>query len=218
MSEQSPTQPAPSWDSPRSPDLGKFWTAPNMLSLLRVVLAVPIMYLVLVDGSLLWLLVLFLLAIASDYFDGFLARWLGSVSDWGKVLDPLADKIGGSLVILGLVIRGSLPVWLLLLIIVRDVLIVMGGIFLGRRTGLVVMSLWSGKVAVTTIAITAIAALLHADPPVMQFCIWTTTVVLLYSFVRYIGRFVSLRRAGRLSTTMASQDEAGSATIAGDIV
>jgi CDP-diacylglycerol--glycerol-3-phosphate 3-phosphatidyltransferase len=191
MSEKSAKEKG-SW-----PDLGRFWTVPNMMSLFRLVLALPIAYLVLIDGSLLWIFALFLLAVTTDYFDGRVARWSHTVSDWGKVLDPLADKIGGGLVILALALRGSLPAWFVALVLVRDALIVLGGVMLGRRTGLVVMSMWWGKIAVTAVAVTALAALLHADPPVLQFCIWTATALLVYSFLRYIVHYVRLRRAPR---------------------
>ncbi len=177
------------------PDLGRFWTVPNMMSLFRLVLTFPIAYLVLIDGPLLWIFGLFLLAVATDYFDGRVARWSHTVSDWGKVLDPLADKIGGGLVILALALRGSLPAWFVALVLVRDALIVLGGIMLGRRTGFVVMSMWWGKIAVTAVAVTALAALLHADPPVLRFCIWTATTLLVYSFLRYVVHYLRLRRA-----------------------
>ncbi len=177
------------------PDLGRFWTVPNMMSLFRLVLTFPIAYLVLIDGPLLWIFGLFLLAVATDYFDGRVARWSHTVSDWGKVLDPLADKIGGGLVILALALRGSLPGWFVALVLIRDALIVLGGVMLGRRTGFVVMSMWWGKIAVTSVAITALAALLHADPPVLEFCIWTSTALLVYSFLRYAVFYLRLRRA-----------------------
>lgn len=190
----------PSFQSPTTPQLGKFWTFPNMLSLFRFVLALPMGYLILIDQDnryLLPILVLFLIAAATDYFDGRLARWSHTVSDWGKVLDPLSDKFSATVVVLALVIRGSLPVWFFVLIAVRDLLIVLGGIYLGRRTGLVLMSIWSGKVAVTGVAITALAGLLRADPEILQFCIWATTALMIYSFIRYIFRFVQLHRKAR---------------------
>ena len=162
-----------------------------------MVLAVPISYLVLVDGRLFWIFILFLLAVASDYFDGRVARWSDTVSDWGKVLDPLADKIGGGLVLLALALRGSLPWWFLGLVLGRDLLIVLGGILLGRTTGLVVMSMWWGKAAVTAIAVTALAALLNADPPVMKFCLVGTSGFLVYSFLRYMGLYFRLARRTR---------------------
>lgn len=197
---------------PGWPELGKFWTFPNVLSLLRLVLTFPIAYLVMVDGPLLWVFSLFLLAIATDYFDGRVARWSRTVSDWGKVLDPLADKVGGGLVVLALAIRGSLPAWFVALLLLRDALLVLGGVVLGRRTGLVVMSMWWGKVAMTAVALTALAALLRADPPVLQFCIWATTVLLLYSFFRYVVHYVRLLRMPQLQRDLYAEiARAGSA-------
>ena len=173
-------------------ELGKFWTFPNTLSLARIIILIPVAYLILVDGSLLWILSLVALAIASDYFDGRLARWSQSVSEWGKVLDPFADKVGGGLVVAVLMIKGSLPVWYLIVILARDLLIMLGGEVIIRRSGVVVMSLFSGKIAVTSISITVLAALLLADPPIMQFCLIVSTVILAYSFLRYFARFVRL--------------------------
>ncbi|MCZ6704701.1 MAG: CDP-alcohol phosphatidyltransferase family protein [Bacteroidetes bacterium] len=175
-------------------ELGKFWTIPNVLSLARIIILVPVAYLILVDGSLLWILSLVALAIASDYFDGRLARWSHSVSEWGKVLDPFSDKIGGGLVVAALMIKGSLPVWYLIVILTRDLLIMLGGELIIRRSGIVVMSLFSGKIAVASISITVLAALLLADPPVMQFCLVASTVILAYSFLRYFARFVTLMK------------------------
>ncbi len=175
-------------------DLGTFWTAANMLSLCRVVLIAPITYLILVNGPLAWLMGLILLAMVTDWFDGRIARWSHTVSDWGKVLDPLADKLMATAVTLALVVRGALPLWFLLLIVVRDAVIVYGGVLVTRRTGKVYMSIMSGKLAVSALAVTVVAALLRADPPVMNFCVLATTALLLYSFVRYILRGIEVAR------------------------
>ena len=176
--------------------LGRFWTVANLLSVLRLVLVVPITYLILVDGPLSWVFGLILLALMTDWFDGRVARWSRTVSEWGKVLDPLADKVAGAAVVLALVVRGALPLWFLGVLIGRDLIIVLGGVVLARRTGQVVMSVWMGKVAVTALAITVLAALLRADEPVLAACLWITTGLLLYSFVLYAVRFARLIRRG----------------------
>ena len=163
----------------------------------RLVIILPVFWLIMQDGPLWWIMMLVLLAIATDYFDGRVARWSHSVSDWGKVLDPLADKIGGGMVVAALVFNGSLPYWFLAVLATRDLCILAGGALLKHRTGRIVLSLWSGKVAVTGVAITSLAALLKADPPVLEFCIWVTVGLLAYSFFRYFIRFFSLLRAGR---------------------
>lgn len=191
--------------------LGKFWTIANALSILRLILVVPITYLILVDGPLSWLFGLILLALMTDWFDGRVARWSRTVSEWGKVLDPLADKVAGAAVVLALVVRGTLPLWFLGVLVGRDLIIVLGGVVLARRTGHVVMSAWTGKVAVTALAVTVLAALLRADDPVLMFCVWVTTVLLLYSFLLYAIRFARLMRRGRMSED-GEADGAGGAS------
>lgn len=182
------------------PNLGKFWTLANVLSMVRLVIVLPAVWLIFKEGSLFWIMTLVLLAIATDYFDGRVARWSHTVSSWGKVLDPLADKIAGGLVVLALVARGALPIWFLAFILIRDLVIFIGGIYINRRTGQVPSSLWSGKVAVTAIAVTVLAAILRADPEIMEFCLYATTGLLAYSFLRYIFRFAAVVSRGMRGT------------------
>ena len=174
--------------------LGTFWTLANLMSLLRAVLAVPVGLLILRDASTEWILGLILLAGLTDWLDGNIARWSKSVSTWGKVLDPLCDKVAILIISLALVVSGELPLWFALLVVVRDLLIVLGSFVLTRKIGEVQMSIRSGKVAVTAMALTILAALLRADDPVMSFCIWGTVILMAYSFSLYIARFVSLIR------------------------
>ncbi len=183
------------------PDLGRFWTAANVLTLFRAALIGPIAVLVYRGESFGWIMGLILFAIATDFLDGKIARWSGTVSEWGKVLDPTADKLAAAAVTLALVLRPAelgpaLPVWFVACVILRDTVIAVGGLIQTRKLGYVMMSLWSGKVAVTALAITILAALMRADLPVLMACIWTTTVLLAYSLVRYLHRFALVMRLG----------------------
>jgi CDP-diacylglycerol--glycerol-3-phosphate 3-phosphatidyltransferase len=187
--------------------LGRFWTIPNLLSLVRLILVVPVVYLILEEGSLVWLFGLLLLLLMTDWFDGRVARWSKSVSDWGKVLDPLADKVAAAAIVLALVVRDSLPLWFLSVIVARDSAIVLGGVVLARRTGQVVMSVWMGKVAVTALSFTVLAALMRADAPILNFCIWVATGLLVYSFILYAIRWVRLMRTGSLPEDIMSSTE-----------
>ncbi len=174
--------------------LGTFWTLANMLSILRIVLVLPISYMIVEDAPIRWTLSLIFVAIGTDWFDGTLARWSHTVSEWGKVLDPIADKIAASAVVLSLVIKGSLPAWFLALVLGRDILIVLGSAIAAHRLNRVLMSIWVGKVAVFALSLTVLAALLKADPPVMQISIWITSVLFIYSFLLYAVRYISIFR------------------------
>lgn len=184
-----------------------------MLSLIRLVLVVPITYLILVDGSLPLLFSLFFLAVVTDFFDGRVARWSHTVSSWGKVLDPLADKAAAGMVTLALVIRGTLPVWFVGLIVARDVVIFLGGVILARRTGRVPASMWWGKVAVAVLAVTVLVALLKADQPVLDGFIWATSGLLVFSFILYLIRFLRLYRTGKVSPRLDLQRGGGSTPV-----
>lgn len=180
--------------------LGRFWTAANVLSLLRLVATLPLAYLIAVQGSAAWIWGLLLFAVMTDYFDGKVARWSGTVSDWGKVLDPIADKIGGGLVLLACALKPDeprIPLWFPLALFVRDAVLVGGAYLLGKRAGHVVMSVWTGKVASAALALIVFAVILRADPPVLDGLVWFTVALLAYATLVYIVRFARLMRSRR---------------------
>ena len=176
------------------PRLDKFWTLANLLSILRAVLAVPICILILQEGDALLIAGLLVVAGATDWLDGKVARWTGTVTEWGKVLDPIADKVAVLAVGGALVIAGLLPLWLVAAVAVRDLLILSGGTLIRRSSGEIQTSMWIGKVAVTAMGITMLAAVLRADPPIMAFCLWATAALMVLSFLQYLVRFVRLRQ------------------------
>lgn len=175
-------------------DPGPFWTIPNAISLLRLGLAVPVAVLIVRDGPFAWLFGLTLAAIVSDWVDGWLARWTETVSEWGRILDPLADKVGAAVVLGALFVAGKIPPWFFGLVIGRDLLILLGGTYLVKTTGRVVASNRTGKAAAAALAFTVLMAILDADPEPMRLTLQGTAVLLLLSIVQYVYRFFQLRR------------------------
>jgi len=106
---------------------------PNLLSLLRLVLVPAIIWLIVRQqfGAAFWV---FVVAGLTDALDGLLAKRLGAVSRLGSYLDPLADKalLVGIYVTLGM--TGALPLWLVLLVVFRDVVIVGGALLVHALT------------------------------------------------------------------------------------
>jgi len=101
------------------------WNLPNLITVVRILLAPLFIWLLLSDagqdGGLRWAAaVLFIIAIATDGIDGAIARRRGLVTDLGKLLDPIADKVltGGALVCLS--ILGELPWWVTIVILLRE--------------------------------------------------------------------------------------------------
>ena len=107
------------------------WTLPNLLTLCRIALTIP--FLILINrGRFGAALAVFFLASVTDFADGYLARRLNQRSRVGRFLDPLADKllINAAFVILALPHTqfASIPLWLALAVVGRDLLIVLGSL------------------------------------------------------------------------------------------
>jgi cardiolipin synthase len=108
-------------------------TIPNVLSFVRL-LGVPLfLWLILgpkADG---WAVVVLLVAGATDYFDGKIARATGQISRLGQLLDPLADRLYILATLVGLVVRDIVPLWFAVALIARDVILALALIPLRRR-------------------------------------------------------------------------------------
>lgn len=98
----------------------------NIITVVRILMAPLFFVLLLVDdgemGALrIWAAVIFVVAILTDSLDGFLARRQNLVSDFGKIVDPLADKVltGGAFIVLS--VLGELPWWVTIVILIREV-------------------------------------------------------------------------------------------------
>jgi cardiolipin synthase len=131
----------------RDPDeRAKIFTLPNLLSISRL-LVLPFFVLVLAHDREVPAFLLLLVMGLSDVVDGYLARRFHMVSDLGKVLDHLGDKIVTIVCVLSLFAFRTLPLWAALAISIREIIFVLGGILLARRTRTVVQSNLLGKLA-----------------------------------------------------------------------
>lgn len=111
-------------------------TVPNVLSALRLV-GVPIfLWLILVPEADVWAVVVLALAGISDYLDGKIARKFNQISRVGQILDPLADRLYILATLIGLLIRGFIPLWLVVVLIGRDVVLGVVMLIIKQRTGL----------------------------------------------------------------------------------
>ena len=103
-------------------DLKSELTVPNALSIMRLLLVPVFLFLLLQEQNLMALLVL-IVASASDWFDGFLARKLNQVTKLGARLDPAADRLYIFATLIGLAVNDNIPIWLAIVVIARDVML-----------------------------------------------------------------------------------------------
>ncbi len=128
------------------------WTISNFISLSRIVLAIP-MAALLMSGQNISALILGLVAVGTDLLDGYLARKLNQVSEYGKIIDPLADKIFVGTVAICLLINGMIPLWFVIAVLLRDLLILIGGIYAKGKVEIVIPSNYVGKITVIILAL-----------------------------------------------------------------
>ena len=167
------------------------WTLSNAISAFRMVLAIPAALTLLADMR--WAtFAIGVVGILSDLLDGYVARVRNEISDLGKILDPLADKICVGGVVVAMLILGELPVWFVAVVMARDLLIVIGGIVIERRTGEVVPSNYPGKAAALTMAITLLLIVAQVDQGWVTPFFWITLGLLAISLVLYVRRAMTI--------------------------
>lgn len=168
-------------------------TVSNLLSISRIVLMIPVAILLLIDdpANRWYVVALMIIATLTDTFDGMLARKLNQVTDFGKMLDPIADKIAICVVVVILLIQSRLPLWFVAIIILRDLLILAGGIYIKKKKHITLQSNKTGKWAVTVIAFMIIITVIDFDELfwLKEILLYSSVVMLFLSFVLYLKRF-----------------------------
>jgi cardiolipin synthase (CMP-forming) len=141
------------------PASGRVLTVPNLISFARILLIPAFVWLLLREGSEYAGLLLLGFVVSTDWVDGYLARRTGQVSEVGKLLDPIADRLAIAAALVALVVRGAFPLWAALLILIRDGLVLVAGVVLLAGKGARIDVRYIGKVATFTLmfAIPAIA-------------------------------------------------------------
>jgi cardiolipin synthase len=143
-------------------DPSRILTVPNAISFVRILLTPVFVVLIIDDDTTTAGLLLFAVVVATDWVDGLVARRTGQVSELGKVLDPVADRVAIAAGLIALVVRGVFPVWAALLILVRDVAVLIGGTLAMARHHVRIDVRFIGKLATFSLMF-AIPAIAWAD-------------------------------------------------------
>lgn len=188
---------APATSEPEGRSLSnRFLTASNLLSVTRALLAIPFVFIMLssLPSSRLWAAALMILGAITDKLDGVLARKHHEETEWGRIIDPLADKIAVAVVALLLLYLHEIPLWFVALLLVRDVLIFGGGMYLQSKRGIVLGSHDAGKWAFGVVGLTLCVLLLSGESLIVDILVVVSVVLLVVSFVVYVRRFVQVMK------------------------
>ncbi len=144
--------------------LDTIFTVPNLISFIRLCMA-PVYLLLLSRGENAAAAILFGIAASTDFVDGQIARRTHTVSKLGQLLDPAVDRVLMITAVFGLMLVGRLPVWIVVVVLLRDLLLLIGGAFLLQRYNVRVAVIYPGKFA-TTFLFVGFAGLLLNVPQV----------------------------------------------------
>ena len=171
----------------------KILTIPNLISTVRIIIIIFAAK-ELLAGNNFNSFVLYLVAILTDFFDGFLARKLNQISELGKILDPLADKlmIGSAIIIL--LLQARMPFWFVAIIIGRDLFLLLGGFLVSRRIKFVLPSLFVGKLAAVITMFTFLLNIINFS--YIEFCYYISVSLILISTFIYTKEAVKKLREG----------------------
>lgn len=165
-------------------------TTASKITLLRIFLIPVYMVLMYQSGGIagpwmLWALAVFILAGGTDFVDGYIARHCNQVSDFGKFLDPLADKL---LVLAAMAMFcqwGIWPAWALMVVLTRE-FAVTGLRLVAAGKGTVIAAGWSGKIKTASTMIGLCLLMAFPDQAVLCWAvIWVVVITTLYSGVEY---------------------------------
>jgi CDP-diacylglycerol--glycerol-3-phosphate 3-phosphatidyltransferase len=172
----------------------EIFTPSNMISVMRAMMAVPAVMAIV--GH--WYLLVASICIAafiSDLLDGLIARKTNSVSEIGKIVDPLADKIYVGCLVIAMAAYSLIPIWFLAVILGRDLIIVLGGIWAKRRLGVVLPSNYPGKIAVLTISISLFMIFVSVPKNIIDVFQYLSLALMMLSLVAYALRMAKLMKA-----------------------
>ena len=169
----------------------KIFNASNLLSFVRLLLIIPLwfafenfseqFYRHVVAG-------IGIFAAITDILDGYMARKLNQITEFGKIIDPLADKVLIIFVVLNLFLLNEIPDYYFYMIVARDILILTGGIIVSKKVGRVLPSDYIGKATVLAISFVLLMVLFQVDKISIPYVAlyYLSIVLVIISFINYL--------------------------------
>ncbi len=164
------------------------WNVPNVLTMLRMAL-IPVFVYLFMNGHDMWALAVYCAASLTDVADGHIARKYHMITDFGKLVDPLADKLMVIALMTTMVIRGILPVPILVILVTKELLMLLGGAYMYKK-GIVVYSKVIGKAAQAVVVSGLVLCFFHdwfarLGVPVHLIVLWCGVALTICALVFY---------------------------------
>ena len=162
------------------------WTVPNVLTMVRMAL-IPVYWVLILKGLKIQALLVYTAASLTDIADGYIARKYDLITDFGKLMDPAADKLMVVSVMLSMVLMDVAPLIPFIILFIKEFLMMLGASYMLKR-GVVVYAKWSGKLAQAVIVLSLVLCFFadHFFWPIHHFLIWVGVALAVHAFVYYV--------------------------------
>ena len=175
-----------------------FKHVPNILTMCRFVL-IPFIFGSIVNNQYVAAFVFLTLSGITDILDGFIARKFNLISDFGKLMDPLADKLTQITMLVGFSLKGVIPLWLVGIVLIKEITMITGASFLYGKE-MVVSSKWYGKLSTVMLYVAMVSSIIinqwnmnRPDATLPKFDIYIYYMAIgltIFSLVMYAKTFV----------------------------
>ena len=166
---------------------------PNYLTIIRLIL-VPIIFALILYEHYTIAIIVYIIANLTDVLDGFIARKFNLISDFGKLMDPLADKITQVGTILALILKRIIPFWILIIISLKEITMIVVASVLFKKKIVTVHSKWYGKAATVLLFIAIVFTLLSEKITVLSnitiYLYYLSIAMTLFAGVMYVKNIV----------------------------
>ena len=174
---------------------------PNMLSIIRLCM-VPgfvVVYFSGMKNAHQWAVIVYALATFTDFLDGYIARKHNCITNMGKVLDPLGDKMLTAAVLVCLLIDGIIPGWLVLIVVIKEVMMGLGGLLIHRKAHVEIPPSNSiGKTATVLFFVTCAALMIfRVDHTIAAAMVGLAVAVSIAAFISYLCRFIRIMKLSK---------------------
>ena len=170
---------------------------PNILSVIRLLMIPLFVYVYFIENPpKIWSLLIFLSAELTDVVDGFLARRYGWITEAGKILDPMADKLMQAAAMISLSIENHFFIWIAVIFFLKEMTMVTGALVLAKKISTVTPSSWFGKMATVIFAATTMVFIIYPDNTVIN-VILTVILASALIFALLMYYFTIFRKVGK---------------------
>ena len=145
--------------------LNEIFTIPNILSMFRIVLLPLIVWFFVCKEDHIMAIIILLVSGMSDILDGFIARKFNMISDFGKIIDPVADKLTQGVLLICLIFKHIQVLWIFGAFVLKEFIMIMMGYMIIKRKNLVNSAKWYGKLNTVIIYITIVILIIFPDIP-----------------------------------------------------